>query len=115
MVNFGMKGPAHLVRVSRKIDEHTAWINHVDPEAVGPKPARNRVEIELRYPEFISEFVRREPFVKVRGIGVVQLVDELLDLLFLLWRTMQLEQHVSHWEVVVDFAAIIVIVCFVVS
>jgi hypothetical protein len=45
----------------------------------------------------------------------VQLVDEVLDMLFLLWRTMQLEQHVPHWEVVVDFAAIIVIVCFVVS
>jgi hypothetical protein len=66
----------------------------------------------LRYTESVSEFLRREPFVKVRGIGVVEFLNQLLERLLLLERAVQLEQHVLHPEVVRNRTAIILRVCF---
>src|SRR5207244_8127751 len=78
-----------------------------DLETVCLEPAREGVEVLIRYTESVSEFLRREPFVKVRGIGVVELFDQLLERLLLLGSAVQLEQNVLHQEIVRNRAVII--------
>ena len=39
------------------------------------EPSRDRVEVLLRYAKLLSELLRREPFVEVRGCGILDLIE----------------------------------------
>ncbi|HKF43431.1 MAG TPA: hypothetical protein VKG01_10045 [Thermoanaerobaculia bacterium] len=107
VVDLRPKSLSDLARVTGKVNDHTAGIDEVDMKTLRLEPARQGVEILLRDTESVSEFPRREPLVKVLGLGIVELLDELLKGLLLLGRAVQLEQHVLEARIVCNRAAIV--------
>jgi len=83
-MNFRMEGLVHLPGRAREIDEDTARINHVHPEAVRFEPARDRVQILLRQAEPLAKLLCGEPVVEVGRLRIVKLVDQELQGLLLL-------------------------------
>jgi hypothetical protein len=107
LMDFRAESAAHLLSGSRKIDDHAARVNHIDFEAVGSEPMRHLFQVFFRYAKSVSKFVRANPIVKVRGIRVVERVNELLDRFLLLGRAAQLQQHVLHGEVIFHLPTIV--------
>src|SRR6516225_8266397 len=100
MMNLGLKGLTHLGRRAGKIDEHPTGVHDVHLKAVRFQPARQSIKVLLRYAESGSEFLRGNPVVKVGRARGVQLVQELLKSLLLLWRALELQEHVLEREAV---------------
>src|SRR5580704_1168942 len=107
VVNFRLEGLAYLDCSSGKINQHPAGIDHVDAETVGFKPGNDRVEVGLCQTKAFAELLRGQPVMEVWRTLCVELVNELLDGLLLLRRTLQLEQHVLHGKIVRHRAAIV--------
>src|SRR5260370_9663723 len=112
IVNFRLEGIAHLGGGAGEIDENTAGIDHVDAKAMGLEPSGDSIEVRLRQTEAFAKFLRGQPLMEVWRTFGVEFVDELLEGLFLFRRTLQLEQHVLHGEIVRHRAVIVREPCF---
>lgn len=106
-VNLRPKSFAHLPRMSRKIDTHTAGINHVDRKSMRFQPTGNRGHILRRQSKSLPIFLRANPVVIIRRPGRVQLVDKLVERHFLLRRAPQLQQHMLHRRIPSQSPAIV--------
>src|SRR2546427_460814 len=107
MVNFRLEGFAHLGSRSGKINEHAAGVDHVDAKAMGLEPSSDYVDVRFCQTEAFAKFLRGQPVMEVWRTFGVEFVDELLKGFFLFRRTLQLKEHVLHWEIFRHNAAIV--------
>ena len=106
-MDLGVEGFADITRRAGEVDHHLIGVDVIDGEAVGPKPARDRVEILLRQSVHFSLLCRREPLAEIGRALVGEAVNILVQLLLELGRPLQLQQHVIQGEVVIHTATII--------
>ena len=71
------------------------------------KPIGDFIEIAIGWTESLAKFMRADPTVEVSRSFFVEILEELLKLLFILSRPAQLEQHMLHEKVIVHGTAII--------
>lgn len=79
---LGMEGLAYLVRRTGKIDQHSAWIDRINREAVCVEPVGNGIQVLLRQTEGLSNLLCGEPFMIVRRSWVMEFLNELLERFF---------------------------------
>ncbi len=107
IVNFRLETFADLRGGAGKIDEHPTGIDHVDAKTMRLQPSGNLVEVRLRQTEAFAKFLRGQPVMEVWRTFGVEFIDELLKGFFLFRRTLQLKEHVLHWEIFRHNAAIV--------
>ena len=74
-MNLRAKRVAYLGRGSGKIDDQAAGRNGVHLKAVGAQPLRDGIDILLRSAVAFSELRGGQPAMKIRGLGIVKIVD----------------------------------------
>ena len=107
LVDRSVEGLFDLAGRTREIDQDPVGVDLVDAEAVRLEPSGNLIDILLRHAELLAEFVGSQPLVEIGRVLVVQRVDQLVELFFLLGRALQQEEHVLGIEVVRNRAAVI--------
>src|SRR5690242_1548055 len=107
-MNLGMERSLYVAGRAGEINHHIAWIDYVHCEFVVLEPVRQLVKIAIRRPESLAELACAYPMMVVRGRFVLKIIQELLELCFLLRRPAQLEQHVLQNGVVGNGAVVAV-------
>src|SRR5580704_4974947 len=69
-------------------------INMIDPKTLRLQPIGEGLDIVIRDSELLSNLFGGKPLVEIGGLLVVKRIDQLLERLFLLRRTLQLQKHV---------------------
>src|SRR5262249_56119034 len=90
-------------------------IGGVEDEAGGWEQGGDGVQVLLGKTEPLAELPRRQPFVEIRRIGIMEFINELYERLLQLRRALQLEKHVLQKEVIRHYATVIIDVGFVTS
>jgi len=83
--------------ITQSVDERNlaALRGNTRPEAT-PQNDRGAVADWFRYPEVLSKLLGREPFVEVRGGGILDLIEVSLQRTLLLRRATQLKEYVRQ-------------------
>ena len=82
-VNAGVEGMGNLPRGAGKLDEISAGRDGIDPEAAALQPRLYCLEICFRDAKGSAELRRRQPFVVVGRVRVLETAHELLEGAFL--------------------------------
>src|ERR1700722_2708541 len=95
-VNLGVKRLLYLPRRPRKFDQDAAprRARHLKP--VRFQPGCDRLDVLRRRAELRPELLRRQPFVIVRRRIVLLLLQQLPQSRFLVWASLQNQQHSLH-------------------
>ena len=112
VMDLGVEGLADLARRAGEVDHHLVGIDQVDLEPLRLEPIRHPGDVSRRDAVPLPEFRRRDPMVKERRRGIVDIIDELLECLLLLRSPLQLEHHVVECQVIGDSPAIVLRICF---
>src|ERR1051326_8125562 len=97
-VELSVKRLANLLSCSRKIDEHSVWIDDVNAEAMPFEPGGQNVHVLLGCAKALAELGGGEPLVEILRLRIMQLRDEGLQLTFLLRSAAQQQKHVRSEE-----------------
>ena len=92
VVDFRVERFPHLPCRARKIDHHSVGIDQVHGESVRLEPPLDRIDVLLRYPKVLPKLFWREPFVEVRGRGILDVIEESLKRILVLRRSTQLKE-----------------------
>ena len=107
VVQLDMEGILDLARRAGVVDQDAVLIDMLDLQAIALQPFRDLVDVRLRQTEPLAEFGGLDPVLEQRRVGIVLLLDKLLQRLFLLRRALQQQQHVIQLQIGVDLAAIV--------
>ncbi len=107
IVKFGAEGFADLRGGGADVDDHAAFIDLIDGEAVGSEPSLDSFEVLRVNAVSGCELFGREPVVEVGGVGVVHGVDFFAEVGFGLRIAFEDEEQVVEAKIVCDGAAVV--------
>ena len=107
IVNLRAVGVAHLSGSAAEINDQPARLNSMNGKPMRFEPTGNGGDIFLGNAVMLGELIGSQPFVEIRRLGVVQIVDILVQRGLAFGRPFQLEQHVIQGKAIGDDAAIV--------
>ncbi len=78
-VDLRVEGLADLARGARKIDEQTAGIDRIYAKTMRLKPAGDGGKILRGQTVLLPEFGSGQPMVKIRRLGIVQIIQQRVE------------------------------------
>jgi hypothetical protein len=79
LAHLSLEGVFHLARGAAELKRAAAAGDFIHVETVILKPPYNRVDILLGGTEALAELLGRQPFLKMRGCGIVLVGQQLLE------------------------------------
>ena len=107
VVDVDVEAVAHLAGGAGEGDVGFGGGNVFDDEAFGFEPGGDGGDVFVGRPEALAEVRRGEPLVILRQTGVVEAVDEGVQLPLLGGRAAEDEDDVAQWLAVADGAAVV--------
>ena len=77
LAHLGLKGAFHLARGAAELKRAAAAADFIHVETVVLKPPHNHVDILLGWTEPLAKLVGGQPFLEVRGCGIVLVGQQL--------------------------------------
>jgi len=96
-MHLGVEGILNLRRGATKFDQRSSVVHSQRRESLRIEPSLHRLQVGFGRTKLLSKFLRCQPSVKFRRIGILLIGEQLLQRCFLLRAPLQQHVHSGHW------------------